>query len=679
MDNPLLEMTGLPPFSRIRPEHVEPAIDQVLAENRARIQELLEASAAYTWDNLIQPLEDMAERLNRLWSPVSHMNSVVNTPELRAAYNACLPKLSEYNTELGQNERLFQAYKAIAEGAEYARLDTAQKKIIDNTLRDFRLSGVDLPPEQKARFKAIMQELSNLHARFEENLLDATHAWTKQVTDEAQLAGLPESARGLARQKAEQADKDGWLFTLEMPSYLAVITYADDRDLRREMYEAYVTRASDEGPNAGKWDNTPVMERILALRHEAAQLLGYPNYAARSLATKMASSTEHVMEFLNDLARRSLALAKSELEEVRAFARNEFGMAELEAWDIPYYSEKLRQHKYAISQEELKPYFPEPRVLAGLFGVVERLYGLSIRQVEGVDTWHPDVRFYEIRDRHGELRGQFYLDLYARAQKRGGAWMDDCIARKRTASGVQTPVAYLTCNFSPPVGDDPALFTHTEVITLFHEFGHGLHHMLTKVDYPGVAGISGVPWDAVELPSQFMEHWCWEREALDLIAGHYRTGEPLPEEMYRRMIAAKNFQAGMQMVRQLEFALFDFRLHLEYDPARGPRIYEILDEVREQVAVIKPPSFNRFPHSFAHIFAGGYAAGYYSYKWAEVLSCDAFSKFEEEGIFNPEIGRRFLETVLEQGGSRDPLELFVEFRGREPTIDALLRHSGVAA
>lgn len=679
MDNPLLEMTGLPPFSRIRPEHVEPAIDQVLAENRARIQELLEASAAYTWDNLIQPLEDMAERLNRLWSPVSHMNSVVNTPELRAAYNACLPKLSEYNTELGQNERLFQAYKAIAEGAEYARLDTAQKKIIDNTLRDFRLSGVDLPPEQKARFKAIMQELSNLHARFEENLLDATHAWTKQVTDEAQLAGLPESARGLARQKAEQADKDGWLFTLEMPSYLAVITYADDRDLRREMYEAYVTRASDEGPNAGKWDNTPVMERILALRHEAAQLLGYPNYAARSLATKMASSTEHVMEFLNDLARRSLALAKSELEEVRAFARNEFGMAELEAWDIPYYSEKLRQHKYAISQEELKPYFPEPRVLAGLFGVVERLYGLSIRQVEGVDTWHPDVRFYEIRDRHGELRGQFYLDLYARAQKRGGAWMDDCIARKRTASGVQTPVAYLTCNFSPPVGDDPALFTHTEVITLFHEFGHGLHHMLTKVDYPGVAGISGVPWDAVELPSQFMEHWCWEREALDLIAGHYRTGEPLPEEMYRRMIAAKNFQAGMQMVRQLEFALFDFRLHLEYDPARGPRIYEILDEVREQVAVIKPPSFNRFPHSFAHIFAGGYAAGYYSYKWAEVLSCDAFSKFEEEGIFNPEIGRRFLETVLEQGGARDPLELFVEFRGREPTIDALLRHSGVAA
>lgn len=679
MDNPLLEMTGLPPFSRIRPEHVEPAIDQVLAENRARIQELLEATTTYTWDNLVQPLEDMADRLNRLWSPVSHMNAVVNTPELRAAYNACLPKLSEYSTELGQNERLFQAYKSIAEGPEYARLDPAQRKIIDNALRDFRLSGVDLPPEQKARFKAIMQELSHLHAKFEENLLDATHAWTKQITDEARLAGLPESARGLARQKAEQAGKEGWLFTLEMPSYLAVITYADDRELRREMYEAYVTRASDEGPNAGKWDNTPVMERILALRHEAAQLLGYPNYAARSLATKMARSTEQVMEFLNDLARRSLDLARRELEEVRAFAREEFGMAELEAWDIPYYSEKLRQHKYAISQEELKPYFPEPRVLAGLFGVMERLYGLSIRQVEGVDTWHPDVRFYEIRDRHGELRGQFYLDLYARAQKRGGAWMDDCIARKRTASGVQTPVAYLTCNFSPPVGDDPALFTHNEVITLFHEFGHGLHHMLTKVDYPSVAGISGVPWDAVELPSQFMEHWCWEREALDLIAGHYRTGEPLPEELYRRMIAAKNFQAGMQMVRQLEFALFDFRLHLEYDPARGPRIYEILDEVREQVAVIKPPSFNRFPHSFAHIFAGGYAAGYYSYKWAEVLSCDAFAKFEEEGIFNPETGRRFLETVLEQGGARDPLELFVEFRGREPTIDALLRHSGVAA
>ena len=494
-----------------------------------------------------------------------------------------------------------------------------------------------------------------------------------------ELAGLPAGALGLMAQTAKQRNMEGWVLTLEFPSYIPVITYADNRDLRREMYEAYVTRASDAGPHAGRWDNTPVMEKILALRHESAQLLGFNNYAEFSIAPKMAQSTEQVLGFLTDLAERSLALAKNELEEVRAFAREYHRQNELEAWDIGYYSEKLRQHRYAISKEDLKPYFPEQRVVTGMFQVVNRLYGLDIRELANVEVWHPSVRFFEICDAEGKLRGQFYLDLYARPNKRGGAWMDECISRKFDAKKTQTPVAYLTCNFSPPVGDDPALFTHDEVLTLFHEFGHGLHHMLTKVDYPSVAGISGVPWDAVELPSQFMENWCWQREALDLIAGHYQSGAPLPEDLFHKMLAAKNFQVGMQMVRQLEFSLFDFRLHLEYDPASGPRVYETLNRVRDQVAVMKPPSFNRFPHSFSHIFAGGYAAGYYSYKWAEVLSSDAFAAFEEKGIFDRETGLRFLSTVLEQGGSREPMELFVAFRGREPTIDALLRHSGIAA
>ncbi|MDX1252892.1 MAG: oligopeptidase A [Gammaproteobacteria bacterium] len=678
-NNPLLETTILPRFAHIRPEHVEPAIDQVLAESRARVEALLAAGGPYTWDTLVQPLEEMGDRLGRVWSPVGHMNSVVNSEALRAAYNACLPKLSEYSTEMGQNEALYRAYQSIAEGPEYGRLDTAQKKIIDNALRDFRLSGIALSAERKERYKTIMQELSALSSKFEENLLDATNAWKKAVEDETLLSGLPDSAKAMARQTAEREGQAGWLFTLEFPSYFPVITYADNRELRREMYEAYVTRASDSGPHAGRWDNTPVMENILRLRHEAARLLGFANYAGRSLATKMAASASQVLDFLHDLAKRSLPIARRDLDEVRAFARDQHGMSELEAWDIPYYSEKLRQHKYAISQEELKPYFPEDRALAGMFAVVQRLYGLDIREVEGVETWHPNVRFFEIRDAQGEVRGQFYLDLYARPHKRGGAWMDECMTRRRMAQGVQIPVAYLTCNFSPPIGSDPALFTHDEVLTLFHEFGHGLHHMLTRVDYPSVAGISGVPWDAVELPSQFMENWCWEREALDLIAGHYQTGAPLPQAMFEKMIAAKNFQSGMQMVRQIEFSIFDFRLHLEYDPSRGGRIYEILDEVRRQVAVIRPPSFNRFPHSFGHIFAGGYAAGYYSYKWAEVLSSDAFSRFEENGIFDRATGIKFLSAILEQGGSRDPMELFVEFRGREPQIDALLRHSGITA
>ncbi|WP_297528812.1 oligopeptidase A [Thiohalobacter sp.] len=679
MSNPLLELKGLPPFSKIRPEHVEPAIDTLLAECRRTVASLLESDGPWRWDNLVQPIEDVEDRLSRAWSPVSHMNSVVNSEPLREAYNACLPKLSEYGTEMGQNEALYQAFRALRESPDFEALDQAQRRIIDNELRDFRLSGVALPPEQRERYKQIMLELSSLTSKFEENLLDATNAWQRLVTDESELAGLPESAVQLARQTAEREGLEGWLFNLEFPSYYPVLTYADNRALREELYTAYVTRASDEGPNAGKWDNGPVMERILALRHEAAQLLGFRNYAERSLATKMAQSSEQVLQFLNDLAERSLPRARAELDEVRAFAAEHYGVTELEAWDIPYYSEKLRQHTYAISQDALKPWFPETRVVPGMFAVVERLYGLQISPVDGVDVWHPDVRFYEIRDADGKLRGQFYLDLYARPHKRGGAWMDECISRRVTREGLQTPVAYLTCNFSPPIGDRPALFTHEEVITLFHEFGHGLHHMLTRVDYAGVSGISGVAWDAVELPSQFMENWCWEREALDLISGHVDTGEPLPQELFERMIAARNFQSAMQMVRQLEFALFDFRLHLEYDPDRGARIYEILDEVRRQVAVVRPPSFNRFPHSFSHIFAGGYAAGYYSYKWAEVLSADAFAAFEEAGIFDRETGMRFLTRILEQGGSRDPMELFIDFRGREPTIDALLRHTGLAA
>ncbi len=679
MTNPLLNINDLPEFSRIEPRHVRPAVEQLLAEGRQQIEELLAANTTYTWDNLVAPLEAMDDRINRAWSPVSHMNSVVNTDELRDAYNGCLPLLSEYGTELGQHEGLYRAYRQIADGEQYAQLDTAQQKVIDNALRDFRLSGIELPQEQRDRFKAIMQELSKLASTYSDNVLDATHAWHKQITDEALLAGLPESARSLAKQTAAQRDLDGWVFTLEFPSYYAVMTYADDRALREEIYTAYVTRASDQGPHAGQWDNAENMEQIVSLRHEAAQLLGFANYAERSLATKMATTTDQVMQFLEDLATRSRPAAVTELEDVRTFAAETHGEQDLQAWDIGYFSEKLRQDRYAISQEELKPYFPEPRVISGLFAIVERLYGLKIAQVDEVDTWHEDVRYYRISDADGHIRGEFYFDLYARPHKRGGAWMDECICRRRTSKGVQLPVAYLTCNFSPPIGDDPAMFTHDEVITLFHEFGHGLHHMLTQIDYAGVSGINGVAWDAVELPSQFMENWCWERKALDLLSGHYQTGESIPDELYQRMRQAKNFQSAMQMMRQLEFALFDFRMHRDFDPAKGARIHETLEEVREQVAVIRPPAFNRFENGFTHIFGGGYAAGYYSYKWAEVLSADAFSAFEETGIFNRETGHRFLHSILEQGGSREPMELFVEFRGREPTIDALLRHSGLAA
>ncbi len=678
MPNPLLEMNGLPPFQAIRPEHVEPAIDVILSENRERVEALLDATDRYTWDNLVGPLEALDDRLNRAWSPVSHMNSVVNSEALRQAYNACLPRLSAYATDMGQNERLYNAFHQIADGDEYQCMDTAQRKVIDDTLRDFHLAGVALPSEQKALFKEKKQALSRLTSQFSDNLLDATNAWELVLEDESRLAGLPENSVALLRQNAREKGVEGWRLTLDFPCYYAVMTHADDQALRQTMYEAYATRASDRGPHAGKWDNSAIMEEILKLRHELAQLLGFQSYAERSLSTKMAESPQQVLDFLRDLAGHSLALARRELEEIRDFAREHHNQDVLQAWDISYYAEKLRRHRYNLSQEDLRPYFPVPRVVEGMFEVVRRLYGIRIREVEGVEVWHEDVRFYEIIDSDGQQRGRFYLDLYARAHKRGGAWMDECISRRRDEHGeLQTPVAYLTCNFTPPVGDAPALLTHDEVQTLFHEFGHGLHHMLTRIDYAAVSGISGVPWDAVELPSQFMENWCWQREALELFSGHYRTGEAIPGDLFDKMVAAKNFQAGMLMVRQLEFSLFDFRLHLEYDPQQGGRIQQILDQVRDEVAVMQPPDYNRFQHGFSHIFAGGYAAGYYSYKWAEVLSSDAFSLFEEQGIFSRETGLSFLENVLEQGGSRDPMELFVAFRGRKPTIDALLRHSGI--
>ena len=678
-ENPLLGMTGLPPFQHIKPEHVEPALETIIKENRELLETLLKNNEHYTWENLIEPLEDADDRLGRMWSPVSHMNSVVNSDELRDAYNNCLPLLSEYSTEMGQNVELYEAYQSIKDSPEFSKLDEAQKKIINNALRDFHLSGIDLPVDKKKRFREIRQQLSKLTSKYEENVLDATQAWSKHIADEKQLAGLPDSALAMAKQAAEAKELDGWLFTLNFPSYYSVVSYADDRALREEMYQAYSTRASDQGPNAGEYDNTGVMEDILELRHEVAQLLGFNNYAERSLATKMAETPEQVLSFLQDLAKRSKHMAKQELSDLTGYAKQEHGMSDLSAWDVPYYGEKLRKHTFDFSQEDIKPYFPENKVIPGMFAVVKRLYGISINEIDNVETWHKDVKFYEIRDAKDIVRGQFYLDVYARDKKRGGAWMDDCMGRKQNADGsLQLPVAYLTCNLTQPIGDDPALFTHDEVTTLFHEFGHGLHHMLTKVKYIGVSGINGVAWDAVELPSQFMENWCWEREALDLIAAHYQTGEPIPDDLFNKMYAAKNFQAGMQMLRQIEFSLFDFRMYYEYKPELKGSIQKTLDKVRSEVSVLLPPSYNRFQHGFSHIFAGGYAAGYYSYKWAEVLSADAFSLFEEKGIFDSKTGEAFLENVLEKGGTKEPMELFKNFRGREPEIDALLRHSGIA-
>ncbi|KAJ8741537.1 oligopeptidase A [Aeromonas sp. S11(2024)] len=680
MNNPLLTMDSLPPFSQIKPEQVQPAVIQAIADCKQKISDVLAQRDPHTWDSLIAPLEEVNDRLSRIWSPVSHLNSVLNSEALREAHDACLPLLSEFQTYVGQHEGLYQAYLALSQSDDFPLLSGAQRKEIQNTLRDFRLSGIGLPAEAQQRYGEIQARLSELASRFSNNVLDATQGWHKLVGDEAELAGLPDSVRAAARQMAELKGKEGWLFTLDIPSYLPVMMYADNRELRAEMYEAFTTRASDQGPNAGKWDNSAIMSELLTLRRELAQLLGFANYAELSLATKMADKTEQVVSFLTDLAAKSLPQGKAELEEIRAFAAEQHGQSELAAWDLAYYAEKLKQHKFSISDEQLRPYFPASKVVKGLFEVVKRVFGMKVRERLGIDTWHPDVRFYDIFDADDELRGSFYLDLYAREHKQGGAWMDVCLGRRYRQDGsLQKPVAYLTCNFNGPVDGKPALFTHNEVVTLFHEFGHGIHHMLTRIDVAGVAGINGVAWDAVELPSQFLENWCWESEALAFISGHYETGEPLPADLLEKMLTARNFQAAMQMLRQLEFALFDFRLHQEFDPANPAQLPALLDEVRSQVAVMTPPAFNRFQHSFSHIFAGGYAAGYYSYKWAEVLSADAFSRFEEEGIFNPATGQSFLKNILEKGGSKEPMELFRAFRGREPKVDALLRHSGIAA
>ncbi|MGP1721031.1 oligopeptidase A [Shewanella frigidimarina] len=678
MSNPLLSSAELPEFSKIKPEHIQPAVEQAIAKCRETIEVLLAKNSQYTWDNLIEPLEDVDDELSKMWSPVSHMNSVISSDELRDAHDACLPLLSDYGTYVGQHQGLYEAYKSIHESADFAQLTQAQKMVIEQSLRDFELSGIGLDDSQKARYGEMVKRLSELTSNFSNQLLDATEAWTKLITDEADLAGLPESAIAAAKAMADAKEQKGWLFTLDFPSYLPVMTYSENRELREECYRAFVTRASDQGPNAGEFDNTNNMNEIVALRHELANLLGFASYADKSLATKMAENPAQVLGFLNELGERSKDQASTELAELRAFAKDHYNVTEMASWDLSFYAEKLQQHKYEVSQEILRPYFPEDKVLSGLFYTVNRLFGLTISEQQGVDTWHKDVRFFHIHDADKVHRGSFYLDLYARSGKRGGAWMDDCRGRRVTSTGLQKPVAYLTCNFNGPVDGKPALFTHDEVTTMFHEFGHGIHHMLTKVDVGGVSGINGVPWDAVELPSQFMENWCWQEEALAEISGHYETGEPLPKALLDKMLAAKNFQSGMMMVRQLEFSLFDFRMHHEFDPAKGVDIQGILDQVRSQIAVLTPPSFNRFQHGFAHIFAGGYAAGYYSYKWAEVLSADAFSRFEAEGIFNAETGKSFLNNILEMGGSEEPMELFKRFMGREPNTDALLRHSGIA-
>ena len=678
--NPLLDFSGLPRFAEIKPEHVAPAVEQLLAENRALVARLLADTAAPTWDSFMQPLDDANERMSRAWGQVGHLNAVMNSFELREVYNANLPKITQYYAELGQNLELFNKVKTIRNGAEFATLNTARQKIIENELRDFRLGGAELPEDKKARFLAIQEELSTLCSRFSDNVLDATNAYSWLVEDEAELSGIPADERQVAAEAAQEAGKTGWLFTLKAPSYGPLMQYADNRALRERMYRAYVTRASESGKP--ELDNTPLMAQILKLRAEEAQMLGFANFAELSLATKMASTPKQVMDFLCELAPRARPFAERDLAELREFAKAQLGLTELQAWDVGYVSEHLRQQRYAFSEQEVKQYFPEDKVLPGMFKLVETLFGLSVRPSQA-PLWDETVRFFDIRDADGKLVGQFYLDMYARNSKRGGAWMDDAITRRRigpdtqTSRGIQTPVAYLNCNFASPLGGKPALFTHDEVITLFHEFGHGLHHLLTQVEDLGVSGISGVEWDAVELPSQFMENFCWEWDVLQDMTRHAETGDKLPRALFDKMLAAKNFQSGLQTLRQIEFSLFDMRMHCDYDPCGNMTVQQLLDEVRNEVAVLIPPEFNRFPNSFSHIFAGGYAAGYYSYKWAEVLSADAYSLFEENGVLNMAVGLRFRDEILAVGGSRDAMQSFVAFRGREPTIDALLRHNGL--
>lgn len=677
LPNPLLDFNGLARFDAIRPAHITPAVDALLADCRATIARITDAATPADWSAVVEPLDDATERLSRAWGAVAHLNAVADTPALRVEYNANLPKVTAFWTELAQNEALYAKFKAIATRPDFFAWPQARRRVVENELRDFRLGGAELAPAAKARFKQLRERAAQLSTRFAENVLDATNAFALYLDDRARLAGVPEDALQMYREAAQAEGRCGYKLTLQHPSYLPIIQYADDRALRAQLHRAYYTRASEFGKP--EWDNTPLMLELLKLRREAAQLLGFGNYAELSLAPKMASSPAEVLAFLRDLACRSRPYAERDMAELRDFAARELGIADLQAWDIPYASEKLRQRRYAYSEQELKRYFPEHRVLAGLFKVVETLFAVAIKPDTG-PTWHPDVKLFRIETRAGDLLGQFYLDLYAREHKQGGAWQDDARNRRRLASGVQTPVSFITCNFSRPVGGKPALFTHDEVLTLFHEFGHGLHHLLTQVDELGVAGLHGVEWDAVELPSQFMENFAWEWEVLQLLTEHVDDGSRLPRALFDKMLAAKNFQAGYWMVRQLEFGLFDMRLHTDFDPAHatGADLQRLADEVRREVSVVPQPDYLRHAHTFTHIFSGGYAAGYYSYKWAEVLSADCYAAFEEAGrVLDPTIGGRFRDEILAVGGARPALESFVAFRGRAPRIDALLRHNGM--
>ena len=677
MSNPAFAEAILPRFSTINPKEIEPMMRELLTNNKKKLAALLAQSPPYTWENLLQPLEEMSDELSKTWSPVSHLHGVLESEELRAAYNQVLPLIIAYHTEISQNEKLFTATQFIAEGQQFANLNPAQRKIIENDLRDFKLAGVNLPQASKERLAELQKQLSALMTKFAENVLDATHGFHLQVKDEHELEGLPNQAIQLAIENAKKQNLSGYVFTLDYPSYSTAIKFLKKRELRQKLYEAYATRASNRGPNAGKWDNTAVMDEMLKIRHEIAQLVGFKNYAEYSLATKMAKTPDEVLNFLNDLFTRSKPLAQKELQEIKEIAKKMDGLLSLEIWDIPYYSEQLQQTKFNFTQEDFRPYFPAQIVLDGMFALINKLYGLKIKE-EKQEVWHPHVSFFSIFDADNHLRGGLYTDLYARKDKRDGAWMDDCRTRRRLPDNtIQHPVAYLTCNFMPPVNDQPSLLTHDDVLTLFHEFGHCLHHILTQVDYPSVAGVNGVAWDAVEFPSQFMENYCWEKETLALIAKHYQTGAPFPDELYQKMLAAKHFQTGLQMIRQLEFSLFDFHLHLDYDPAKPGQVQTLLNSIRNQAELFPIPEFNRFQKSFSHIFAGSYDAGYYSYKWAEVLSSDAYAQFEEKGIFDTPTGISFMQNILEVGGVRDAMDSFIAFRGRKPKIDALLRQSGI--
>ncbi|MFA6232283.1 MAG: M3 family metallopeptidase [Rhodanobacter sp.] len=673
MTNPLLDFSGLPHFDRIQPDHVSPAIDQLLAEARAVVA-LAETRAPVTWESFVAPMTEACERLWRAWGQVTHLQSVVNTPELRAAYNANLPKLTRFGSEMGQNAVLFAQYRRLAMTPEHAQASVARRKIVDNALRDFRLNGAELSQAQKERYSELRTELSALSARFAENVLDATDGYALYVEDAKQLSGVPEDVVAACRTAAEKDGKSGYKLGLQMPCYLPVLSYAHDRELRQTLYRANTTRATEFGPEAQ--DNSATIDRIVALRQELAQLLGFANFGDYSLATKMADTPQQVLEFLRDLAARSLSYARMDRSEVEAFARERLQLEQVEAWDLDYVSGKLKEANYSFSQQEVKCYFTEPKVLSGLFGVIKSLYGVTM-QLDSAPSWHPDVRFYRLMDDQGRLLGQLYMDLYAREGKRGGAWMDVCRNRQRQADGVQVPLVYLVCNFGRGAEGKSATFSHQEVITLFHEMGHSLHQLLTEVDELAVAGISGVEWDAVELPSQFMENFCWKWQNIQQLTAHADTGDSMPRPLFDKLLAARNFQSGMAMVRQIELALFDMELHSSHDPAQNG-VLELLERVRDEVAVNRPPAWSRFPHQFSHIFAGGYAAGYYSYKWAEVLSADAYGAFEETPEV-AEVGARFRHEVLARGGSRSMADNFVAFRGRSARIDALLRHSGMAA